>query len=183
MEDEDVLKTNSLSKTIKILSSNTRLKSLIEFSRSVHAEMHAIINATQKSGSQIINGKLYCTTYPCHNCARHIVAAGISEVYYIEPYQKSLALKLHSDSITEDESVSKKVKLLIYDGVSPNRYNDLFQMVNKDERKINGELKKNKRQEATPKSRKSIDAIPYLEQKVHNELINTEDLSILLKQI
>lgn len=45
---------------------------------------------------------LYSTTYPCHGCAKHIVAAGISEVVYYEPYPKSRALALHDDSIQED---------------------------------------------------------------------------------
>ena len=36
----------------------------------------------------------------CHNCARHIVAAGIDEVRFIEPYLKSRALALHADAIT-----------------------------------------------------------------------------------
>lgn len=39
------------------------------------------------------------TTFPCHYCARHIVAAGIYEVQYIEPYPKSKALQLHADAI------------------------------------------------------------------------------------
>lgn len=32
---------------------------------------------------------LYATMYPCHNCARHIVAAGIRKVIYIERYGES----------------------------------------------------------------------------------------------
>ena len=75
--------------------------------------MHAIISGSQLSGSKMINGKLFCTTYPCHNCARHIIVAGIKEVYYIEPYVKSLCLTLHDDAITEDENSTEKVRILI----------------------------------------------------------------------
>lgn len=71
-----VLKDIDKTKAIKLLE-NSRIKELIEFSRAVHAEMHAIISAAKKSGDGIQNGILYCTTYPCHNCARHIVASGI----------------------------------------------------------------------------------------------------------
>jgi hypothetical protein len=44
---------------------------------------------------------MYVTAFPCHYCARHIVAAGIDEVQFIEPYPKSRALDLHGDSITQ----------------------------------------------------------------------------------
>ncbi len=112
------------------------IKSLIEFSRSVHAEMHAIINAGKLNGEKIRGGILFCTTYPCHNCARHIIAAGIEKVYYIEPYIKSKAPELHDDSITENESEDNKVQILLFDGVSPRRYLSFFNMTK--ERKKDG---------------------------------------------
>lgn len=71
---------------------------LLEFSRAVHAEMDAILSAG-RSGSSTVGTRLFVTTFPCHYCARHIVSAGIDEVQYIEPYPKSQALDLHSDSI------------------------------------------------------------------------------------
>lgn len=86
---------------------NSRIKSIVEFSRAIHAEMHAIILGSQIAGNKVRNGKLYITTYPCHICARHIIVAGIKEVYYIEPYRKSLTTKLHYDAITEKESEKK----------------------------------------------------------------------------
>lgn len=78
----------------------SRLGQLIEFSRSVHAEMDALVSAARK-GVSTVGGRLFVTTFPCHNCARHIVAAGIDEVQFIEPYVKSKALALHADSITQ----------------------------------------------------------------------------------
>ena len=77
----------------------SRLGHLVEYSRSVHAEMDALISAARR-GVSTIGGRLFVTTFPCHNCARHIVAAGVDEVQFIEPYLKSKALKLHDDSIT-----------------------------------------------------------------------------------
>lgn len=76
----------------------TRLGGLIEFSRAVHAEMDALLSAGRE-GVSTIGTRLFVTTYPCHYCARHIVSAGVYEVQFIEPYPKSLATKLHSDSI------------------------------------------------------------------------------------
>ena len=116
----------------------------------------------------MVNGKLFCTTYPCHNCARHIILAGIKEVYYIEPYVKSLCLKLHFDSITEDENDNNKVRILIFDGVSPRRYQTFF--TNFTERKdIRGVLAVKDLEKIKPKSTKSLQALPELErQAIHS---------------
>ncbi|MDZ5649561.1 anti-phage dCTP deaminase [Nitrospirillum sp. BR 11828] len=78
----------------------SRIGQLVEFSRSVHAEMDAVVSAARK-GVSTVGSRLFVTTFPCHNCARHIVAAGIDEVQFIEPYLKSKALLLHADSITQ----------------------------------------------------------------------------------
>lgn len=78
----------------------TKIGQLIEFSRAVHAEMDALLSAARE-GVSTIGSRLYVTTYPCHNCARHIVAAGVDEVQFIEPYLKSQALPLHGDAITD----------------------------------------------------------------------------------
>jgi len=156
---------SQLSKTI----TNSKIGELIEFSRSVHAEMLAIIHGSQKAGQKMRNGKLYCTTYPCHNCARHIVAAGIKEIYFIEPYPKSLATKLHSDSITEDELKENYVKILVYEGVSPKRYLEFFKM-NEDSRKKDG-IRIFSTQDQKPKKTLTLQAIPILEKAVTKDLI------------
>ncbi|MFN3828332.1 MAG: anti-phage dCTP deaminase [Micavibrio sp.] len=77
----------------------TRIGQLIEFSRAVHAEMDALMSAARQ-GMSTVGTRLFVTTFPCHNCARHIVAAGVDEVQFIEPYLKSRALPLHGDAIT-----------------------------------------------------------------------------------
>ncbi|WP_208625354.1 anti-phage dCTP deaminase [Salinicola salarius] len=109
-----------------VIRKDSQLKTLIEFSRAVHAEMHALLSAGSTKGDQIKGGKLFVTTYPCHSCARHIVAAGVSEVYFLEPYRKSLATKLHDDALTEQESDGKKVRIIPFDGVAPSRYLSFF---------------------------------------------------------
>jgi deoxycytidylate deaminase len=167
--EKKIINSSQKEGVVDILN-DSRIKDLIEFSRAVHAEMHAIINATQKSGSEIVNGKLFCTTYPCHNCARHIVAAGIKEVYFIEPYKKSLAIKLHSDSLTERENSIDRVKVLMYDGVSPRRYINLFKVQGGEKRKKDGLKTLPKRKEASPRKTLSLDAIPFLEYKATEEL-------------
>lgn len=151
----------------QVIRKSGRLNSLIEFSRAIHAEMHAIINAGQTSGRKMRGGKLFVTTYPCHSCARHIIAAGITEVYFIEPYRKSLALKLHSDAITEDENDTTKVRLLAYDGVAPTRYLSLFR-VPPDSRKKDGKMTVVTKAEVRPRSHKSMEALAALEGLIAN---------------
>lgn len=96
--------------TISILR-KAGLKDLLEFSRAVHAEMDAITTAA-RTGRSLMGAKMFVTTFPCHYCARHIVASGVHEVQYIEPYPKSLAMSLHEDSITSEE----------IDWVPPNKF-------------------------------------------------------------
>jgi deoxycytidylate deaminase len=113
----------------------TRIGSLVEFGRAVHAEMAAITDAARR-GVSIAGGTLYSTTFPCHNCARHLVAAGIREVVYVEPYAKSLAMNLHRDAIvlSSDSKGSTHIPFRQFIGVAPRRYAQLFTMVDrKDE--------------------------------------------------
>jgi len=107
---------------------NSRIRDLIEFSRAVHAETDAIIAVARSGKSGLPGGTLYCTTFPCHNCAKHIIDAGIARVVYLEPYEKSLARKLHADAInppTEDRR-EDKIAFDLYGGVAPNRYDSFF---------------------------------------------------------
>jgi deoxycytidylate deaminase len=88
--------SEEISKTFAKILSKTDIRNLLEYSRAVHAGMHAIIKGSQLTGDKMKNGKLFVTTYLCHHCARHILLAGIKEIYYIEPYAKSLCLSLHN---------------------------------------------------------------------------------------
>ena len=138
----------------------TRLGSLIEFSRAVHAEMDAVLSAG-RVGVSTIGTRLFVTTFPCHYCARHIVGAGVSEVQYIEPYPKSLALKLHCDAIEVDAdnwnpperiSIAEKRKLSEppaegrvlfrpFNGVAPRLYERAFEKTWELKNKVTGEMK------------------------------------------
>jgi len=100
---------------------------ITEFGRSVHAEMEALF-ACARSGRSARNAILYTTTFPCHNCTRHIIAAGINKVIYIEPYAKSRASDLHPDEISVDREETGKVPFVPFVGVGPRRYFDLFSL-------------------------------------------------------
>lgn len=59
----------------------------------VHAEANAIAFAA-RHGVATEEAALYCTHEPCANCAKLIINAGISEVYYLEPYRLHDGLEL-----------------------------------------------------------------------------------------
>lgn len=172
----EVIEPSKLARAREILRNASKLKGLIEFSRAIHAEMHAILNAGKTAGQRLAGGKLFVTTYPCHSCARHIVAAGITEVFYIEPYRKSLAIKLHGDAISEHESDTDKVRILAFDGVAPSRYLMLFR-VPPNSRKQNGKLIRIALKESSPRLKKSMEALPALEALVVKSLRDKHLLS------
>lgn len=111
--------------------SEARLRNLIEFSRVVHAEMHAITQAAEL-GRSVKGSTLYCTTYPCHLCARHIISAGIDEVVYVEPYPKSMTDELYYREIVSEHTGAiagekdSRVIFRSFRGVSPTLYQRVF---------------------------------------------------------
>lgn len=106
---------------------------ITEYGRAVHAEMDALLSCARTAVTPK-NALLYVTTFPCHNCARHIIAAGIERVYYIEPYGKSRAEELHADEIVVEEKLERKrgrkriIPFTHFVGVGPRRYFDLFSL-------------------------------------------------------
>ncbi|MBN8282489.1 anti-phage dCTP deaminase [Zoogloea sp.] len=125
--DSTVADEELLAEGLKVLK-DTGLLGITEYGRAVHAEMEALLSAA-RNGIAIRGGTLYTTTYPCHNCAKHIVAAGIKKVKFVEPYPKSYATKMHSDSIESNgEGGTKKVRFEPFVGIGPRRFVDLFSM-------------------------------------------------------
>ena len=59
----------------------------------VHAELNAILNANK----DIRNSKIYVTLYPCNECAKALVQAGVKEViYYEDKYKETMSNKASS---------------------------------------------------------------------------------------
>lgn len=118
---------------LKVELRSTRIGSLLEFSRAVHAEMDALLSAARK-GAPLMGTRLFVTTFPCHYCARHLVAAGVDEVQYIEPYPKSLALDLHRDAIAVERAgwsapsraEGGRVLFRPFSGIAPRMYRQAF---------------------------------------------------------
>ncbi len=84
----------------------------------------AIMNA---AGRNLDGTILYTTTFPCSQCARQIVYAGIKEVVYVEPYpdpDSSRFLKEFSD---------RRVRL--FEGVKARAYDRVFSRVREQHEK------------------------------------------------
>lgn len=93
------------------LISGSQLMDSLEYGRAIHAEMNAITDAA-RGGKAIRGCTLYSNTFPCHNCAKHIVASGISKVVYLMPFVKSYAEDLFEDSIAVDPDHPEPGKVL-----------------------------------------------------------------------
>jgi cytidine deaminase len=158
-------KLETLVKEAMTQMQGAQFMNLIEFQRAVHAEMAALLDAARR-GVSVKDCTLYSTTFPCHDCAKHIVAAGIKKVVYIYPYPKSRAGEFYPDSIALDGLIEKSesvttnsagpVQFEPFVGIAPRRYIDLFTM---NHRKEDGKPIKWRGERATPKG---VDDIPFL---------------------
>lgn len=104
---------------------NAGIGDLTEYGRVVHGEMEALLSCARNNIS-CREGTLYATTFPCHNCAKHIIAAGVKRVVYIEPYPKSKAFQFYTAEISDAILNDKKVVFEPFVGVGPQRFIDLF---------------------------------------------------------
>lgn len=140
-----------------------RVSNILEFGRIVHAEMSAITDAARK-GLAVKGATLYCTTFPCHICARHIIASGIKRVVYIEPYPKSMTADLYKDSVAVDKSdkVAGKVVFESFIGISPVRYIEFFTMSQKRKNK-DGKATDWNHKEAIPRLERFVTSYAYIE--------------------
>lgn len=119
-------KKDKSGKVIKGPLADAAVMDLTEYGRIVHAEMCAICDAA-RLGRSVRGGTLFCTTFPCHNCTKHIIASGIKRVVYIEPYPKSRAQELHGHEVSLENESLDKVSFVPFIGISPFRYRDIFQ--------------------------------------------------------
>ena len=111
----------------------SRFMAITEFGRAVHAEMGVITDAARR-GVSLRNATMYGTTFPCHNCAKHIVASGIKRLVYIEPYPKSQVARLFRDSISLESAAPGRVLFEPFVGIAPLRFREFFLIPNrKDE--------------------------------------------------
>ena len=108
--------------------SGSRVDDLLEFGRIVHAEM-AVITTAARRGTPLGKAVLYTTTYPCHECARLIIAAGIRRVVFVDPYPKSQVPELFGYQVAndgEDDPGPDLIPFQPFEGIAPTVYQRLF---------------------------------------------------------
>lgn len=125
-------KTLELKKEFERIIKTSKIKNITEYGRVVHAEMDALLSCS-RSNISTKGATLFVTTFPCHNCAKHILAAGIEKVIFVEPYPKSKAIDFHSDSITQrwesnEKDNSEKLVFEPFVGVGARSFVNLFSM-------------------------------------------------------
>ncbi len=72
-----------------------------------HAELNAILN---NAGASLVGSKCYVTLFPCNECAKAIIQAGIKEVIYL------------SDKYADTEGTIASKKMLNMVGVKLTQY-------------------------------------------------------------
>ncbi len=75
-----------------------------EVSRAVHAEQNAIAQAA-RYGVATDGSVLYCTHQPCSICAKMIINAGISSIFYLEGYPDEFAMSFFDDAGVSIEQI------------------------------------------------------------------------------
>jgi dCMP deaminase len=69
--------------------------------RTIHAEMNALLQCS-KYGSPVSGSSLYVTHFPCLQCSKAIIQAGIKQVFYAKDYRNNeYALELFKQSEVE----------------------------------------------------------------------------------
>ena len=56
------------------------------YTRSLHAEENAFLQASKFGNSEILGGQLFTTASPCFLCAKKAYQLGIKRIVYIEAY-------------------------------------------------------------------------------------------------
>lgn len=77
--------------------------------RAVHAELNAITQAAAR-GVATKGCAIYCTHLPCLHCTKHILQAGIHQIYYATAYKEdSVESKLARDMIRQGGGVAMQM--------------------------------------------------------------------------
>jgi dCMP deaminase len=61
--------------------------------RTVHAELNALLQTARSGGPSTDDATMYCTMFPCYDCAKAIVNAGVARVVAQWDYQASAKSK------------------------------------------------------------------------------------------
>ena len=82
--------------------------------RTIHAEMNAILQCA-KFGVPTANAEIYVTHFPCLQCCKSIIQAGIKAVYYAEDYKNHpYAIELFEQAGVKTEKVEIQNPIDVY---------------------------------------------------------------------
>lgn len=89
----------------------------LDLCRALHAEESAILQLAKLGGPSPVGGVVYTTTFPCMLCAKKIVATGVKQVHYIDPYP-----------VQEAKAVLQQAKIEVvpFEGVKAHAFHRLF---------------------------------------------------------
>ena len=82
--------------------------------RTIHAEMNAILQCA-KFGVPTENAEIYVTHFPCLQCCKSLIQAGIKAVYYAEDYKNHpYAMELFKQAGVKTEKVEINKPIDVY---------------------------------------------------------------------
>ena len=168
---DDTLLQKSLVEREDSIINDAQFMDSLEYGRTVHAEMNAITDAA-RNGHAIRGCVLYCNTFPCHNCAKHIVASGIKRLIYLRPYPKSYASDLFDDSISIDHSPGRadRVEFNQFIGIVGPIYERIFSKVRWKEG--DGKVPKFDKSQAAFIRRNPVPAYTHIEEVFRQEWVD-----------
>ncbi|MDR7078020.1 dCMP deaminase [Neobacillus niacini] len=86
--------------------------------RTIHAEMNALLQCA-KFGVPTAEAEIYVTHFPCLQCCKAIIQAGIKTVYYAEDYKNHPhAVELFQQANVRTEQVELKESVIDFSKVS-----------------------------------------------------------------
>ncbi len=91
------------------------------YTRALHAEENAFLQASKFGGQGIKGGKLFVTASPCELCSKKAYQLGIKEIYYIDPYPGISASHILKLGDSENNP-----KLNLFYGAVGNAYMSLY---------------------------------------------------------
>lgn len=99
-EDNNIV-SSGYNGSLSSLSSCDDVGCLIENNscqRVIHSETNAILQCA-KHGKSCKGCKIFVTLYPCFNCFKNIVNAGIKKIYYLEDYKNNPNIEIMSKEL------------------------------------------------------------------------------------
>lgn len=99
--------------------------------RTIHAEINALLQCS-KYGSPVEGASLYVTHFPCLQCSKAIIQAGIRHVFYATDYKNDeYAMKLFAQSGVSVQHIPFDERKVDFSGNGKKElFDDLLQLLN-----------------------------------------------------